>query len=138
MELYYIRTTYKRENDINIDFDYKVIRRYPHSFLLKGEASLIDEVFYFTTKKPKTTYKVVEAYNTRPIIYQTPTFKKIADVNFFCKGLKVCNKSIYKNISVVSCIDKETNYLKYLWEKFVLFRKLRRVVYKISCGVSVS
>lgn len=130
MELYYIRT--HKQDDIDIDSEYVVIRKYPKSLVLR------DEFFYFTTKKPKTTYKVVEAYNTRPIIYQTPTFKKIADVNFFCKGLKVCNKSIYKNISVVSCIDKETNYLKYLWKKFVLFRKLRRVVYKISYSVSIS
>lgn len=130
MELYYVRT-YKND-DIDIDSDYIVVRKFPQSLILR------DEVFYFTTKKPKTTYRVVEAYNTRPIIYKFPPFRKIADVNFFCKGLKIDNKSIYKNISVVSCIDKETNYLKYLWKKFVLFRKLRRVVYKISHDLRIS
>ena len=121
MEIYYIRTIWYHE--LNAVPDYIVVR--------KHSSSTPDDIFYFNIKEPVVSYKIERTRNSRPLIIKSPVYNKISDIDYFCRRIKVENKKVYKNISVTSNIN-EKNYLKYLWEKFILFRKLRKIVYEFT------
>ena len=124
MEIYYIRTIWYCEFNVTPDY-YAVIR--------KHSSSIPDDIFYFNIKEPVVSYKIERTKNSRPLIIKSPAYNKISDIDYFCRRIKIENKRVYKNISVTSNIN-EKNYLKYLWKKFVLSRKLRKIVYAITCN----